>query len=388
MRKINLALLLLFVTVYSSHAQYFTVKIGGGYAWSGLTKTNNIKGFQPLLSPDPNDVKKVLDPAYSTIVDFANSTSYGYIDGNNKFVDTAGSRSVIHDSYGRGANFSAEVAYVFNPYIAIGLGVNYLFGATITSTQLYGNNFPATLGPNTLITESTRAYGLNLLPNVTIYGAKPQWKVKPYVRVGLAVPIAGNVVHDIHVHSPNALLNTAELNSDLRVETESKFSVGFNAALGVSVTPIPLISIFAEVTNTYLNVAAKASTLTKYTVDSRDLSTGETTSADRLKGTGKLPTLITALGGDNNPLTQYSRVIEFVDDLNTSSNTTDYGKQRDASGTHTNDPTYVNEKANHEQIRQFAPFSNIGINVGISFNLSKKIFKDPFGKKAAAAKAK
>jgi hypothetical protein len=386
MKKI--ILLSVFITsITAAFCQEFTFKIGGGYGWSGLTNTNPIAGFQPLLSNSPGDVQRVLDPANASIVNLANTTSYGNINPiSQNYQDTAGSKSIVHGSYGRGWNFSVEAACRVNPYFAVGLGFTYLFGATTTASQLYGNSLSLTLGDNTTVTTSTRAYGLSMSPNITIYAAKKEWKVKPYVRVGLNIPMAGNVIDNIHINSPTALLNSTHLTSDLTVETQSKFSLGYTGAIGVEYKPIPLIGIFAEVNCTYINVAAKTSTLTNYVIDGTDL-TGATkpTHADRINGTGTLPALIIGLNGNNDPLTQYSRVIEYVDNLSASNNTTDYSKQRaSASSGNSGKPGYVNENQNHQEQRIYAPFSNIGLSIGISICMSKKVFKDPLGKKAKA----
>ncbi|MBS1623460.1 MAG: outer membrane beta-barrel protein [Bacteroidetes bacterium] len=385
MKKLNLLLLSVLAAATYSYGQYFQLSVGGGYAWPGLTNTTTVKGFQPLLSNSIADVNNVLDPANASVIDFVNSTSYGHFTGtDNTYSDTAGSKSTVHGSYASGANITIAASYRINPYISVGLNFNYLWGNTISSSQLYGNSVTATLGPNTMVTQKTHATGLSVMPSVTAFAAPARWKVKPYVRFSINLPLAGSVEHDIHVESPSALLNTTHLTSDLKVKTESQFSLGFNGGLGVMYQPIPLISIWGEVTGTYLNVAAKTSTLTEYVIDGRNLTTGATTHADRIAGTGQLPGIITALGGTNAPLTQYSRVIEYVNELNSESNTTDYGKQRDKTGAHNGQAGYVDESKNHQLQRPYAPFSNFGLSVGISINMSKKIFQDPLGKKAKA----
>lgn len=384
MKKLNLLSILLIGAICQSYGQYFSLQIGGGYGGPGITNTNTIKGFQPLVSNRISDVNNVLDPANASVIDFADFSSYGRHNTDGSFTDTAGSKKLVHGSYGAGANLTVALTYRINPYIAVGLNFNYLWGNTITSTQLYGNSLSATLGDNTTIVEKTHASGLSVMPSVTAFAAKAKWKVKPYVRFSLTLPLAGGVIHDIHINSPSALLATTHLTSDLRVETESKFSLGFNGAVGVIYTPIPIISIWGEVTGTALNVAGKTSTLTEYVVDGTDNTSGAKTHADRIAGTGTLPALITALGGNNDPLTQYSRVIEYADEINTNSNTTDYGKARDKTGAHNGQAGYVDESKNHQLARQYAPFANFGFSIGISINMSKKIFQDPLGKKAKA----
>ena len=384
MKKLHLIAIVLLSCTLQSSAQYFTLKISGGYAWAGLTNTTAVKGFQPYISNDvtnPNTVTKVLDPAYASIIDFTNSTRYGTFDQQNNFVDSAGSKSIVHDSYGRGANISVSVGYKINPWISVDLGFNYLFGATIRCTQV--NDDLIALGRHAEVTQKTWSEGASMMPSVTVYGAKLGWKVVPYVRAGLTLPIVGKIVHEIEVNSPSFLYNDGyHVTSSLRVETESKFSLGFNGAIGVQYSPIPLISVWGEINGGSLNVAAKTSTLTKYEINSTSIQGGQvvTTSADRITGTGKLPSLIDPHNNRNAPLTTYSRVIEFVDELSNSSNTEEFGKVR--RGQIAGPAGTVNENANHQEIRQFAPFTNLGFNIGVSINMSKSIFQDPLGKKA------
>lgn len=386
MKKIILSAILI-GGISAAYCQQFTLKIGGGYGWS--TGNSTIKGFQPMLSNSPADVNNVLDPANATILDLANSSVYGSINPitNQYLGDTAGSRSLIHGSYGKGGNFSVELGYKINPYIAVALGFNYAFSDKISASQLYGNNLSQTLGNNTTVTTSTYSYGLSMAPNVTVYAAPKDWKLKPYVRVGLNIPMFGNLVDNIHINSPSALLNTTKLTSDLRVETQGKFSLGYGGAIGLQYAPIPLIGIWAEVNVTSLNVSGKTSTLTEYVVDGTDLTTGKQTHANRLDGTGSLPSLITLLGGNNNALTTYSKVTEYQTTISSSSNTTDYGNKRDQTGAHNGQAGYVDESKAHQVTQITAPFSNIGVNIGITICMSKKIFQDPTGKKAAAAAA-
>jgi hypothetical protein len=170
--------------------------------------------------------------------------------------------------------------------------------------------------------------------------------------------------------------------------------LGYTGALGLEYKPIPLIGIFAEVNGTSINVGAKSSTLTEYEI--YGTTSAGTTSANRINGTGNLPAEMVLLNGagvisvNNNPLTQYSKVINYVDNLNSNSNTTDYGKQRantTATASMSGQAGYVNESQPHQEQRIYAPFSNLGINIGITVCMSKKIFQDPLGKKAKAEAA-
>jgi len=367
MRKILLFSTCLLTLSLTSNAQFF-VKVGGGYAWPGLIKTSNIKGFQPLLSDDVAAASKVLDPAYASIIDMADITHKGSFNGANMYQDSFASTKSIHDSYGRGGNMSLGIGYRINPYVSVELDGSFLFGAKTTSTQNLDNL--STLGKGTQIITKTYASGVTLIPAVTLYGAKAEQKVVPYVRLGLVLPVAGKTTHVIDVNSPAAFFGTQNLSSELVVETQSTVSLGFQGGLGVSYNPLKFLSIWGEVNGIYLDVRGKTSTLTKYTIDATANSNGAKTHADRIAGTGDLPAILGAFGVKNDPLSTYSKVIEYADDVTSASNTEEFGLKRDPSKSGT--AGYVDESKNHIKQRLSAPFSNIGFNIGVTFWLSKK----------------
>lgn len=368
MKKLFFSLSAITFLGLSSHAQGFYLKLGGGYAWPGIVKTSTVKGFQPYFSDNLSEVNKVLDPANASIVNMAMVHRQGGYDFAGDFVDSSSSNKTVHDSYGRGGNVSFAVGYNINPYFGVELGFNYLLGAYVKSTQVFDNIL--TLGKNTVINTKTRSNGLSITPSIIVYGAKKESKVVPYARLGLILPVAGKTVHVIDVNSPQALFGSATLTSQLVVETQSTVSLGFQGGVGVQYRALKFMNVWGEVNGVYLDVRAKTSTLTKYTIDSRNNTTGAETHADRIAGTGDLPAAIIALGGNNDPLSTYSKVIEFKDEVSLSDNSQSYGKIRNPA--HSGEAGYIDENKNHIQQRVTAPFHNIGFNVGVTFLLSKE----------------
>jgi hypothetical protein len=357
----------------ASFAQFY-IAAAGGYAWPGLIKTGTVKGFQPYLSDKIIEINKVLDPAYADIVDMADVTRRGgtfVVDGlgNQTYVDSFATYKKVKGSYGQGGNFTAGVGYKINKWIAVEIGLNYLWGKEISSTQNI-DNF-VTLGRNTSIVTKTKSNGLSMMPSVVIYGANKS-KFTPYIRLGIALPVYGKTVHDIEVASPEppVFLGYRNLVSNLRVETASTVSVGFQGALGISYEPLKFMNVFAEINGAALTVRAKEAVLTKYTIDAYDIALDKQTHADRIAGTGNLPGL---LGSDptlNKPLSNYSKVVEFVDAIDNTSNAQDFGKKRDV--TKSGQAGYVDESKNHQQQRVTAPLDAFGFNVGVRFLLSKE----------------
>jgi hypothetical protein len=349
MKKI--ILLTVLVTSFSAaYCQYFTVKLGGGYSWGGLQQSTGVLTFQPGASTDP---------AYANIIPLANFSTAVADSPSAKY------KSNLYAAYGRGAHIDFSFGYMFNPYFGVQLDGAYLWGATVTANQLYDAAEP--LGNSTSIVTRTHSNGLSVNPSLVFRAAKAGAKFAPYARVGLALPIAGAIYHTLDISAPNSPLGAGgPVEAEIGVKTEANVSLGFQGAAGVSYTPFPLMTFWGEVNGQYLFVRAKQSTLTEYNLTTQG------------KTSNLLPSLST-----------YSKVTNFVDQLNVNSNAEDFGKQRATSNmTLSGTPGYVNENAGHDELRQVANLGAFGFTVGVTFNLSKKIFKDPFGKKAKADMAK
>lgn len=334
-------------TFSAAYCQYFTVKLGGGYSWGGLQQSTGVLTFQPGQSTDP---------AYASIIPL---TSF-----STSVLDTPASKqykSNVYAGYGKGGHFDFSFGYMFNPYFGIQLDGAYLWGSSISAYQYYDAG--GVLGNGVTINTTTHSNGLSVNPSLVFRAAKATAKFAPYARLGLALPISGAIYHTLNVQAPNSLLGDVT-SSTIDVKTEATVSLGFQGSAGVSYTPFPLMTFWGEVNGQYLFVKAKQSTLTAYTLNI----------AGQSKTTNLLPTLST-----------YSIITNFVDQLTPNSNSQDFGKQRATgnpalSGT----PGYVNESAAHDELRQVANLGAFGFTVGVTFNMSKKIFQDPFGKKKSA----
>ena len=347
MKKIIL-LATLITSFSAAYSQYFTVKLGGGYSWGGMQQSTGVMTFQPGASTDPAYAQIIPLVAFSTAASDSPSQKY---------------KSNVYAAYGQGGHFDFSFGYMINPYFGIQLDGAYLWGHTISAEQLY--DAPGLLGPGTKITTSTYSNGLSINPSLYLRAAKPTAKFAPYARLGIALPIAGAIYHKLNIQAPNSVLGNIT-SSEIDVKTEANLSVGVQGSVGVSYTPFPLMTFSAELGGQYLIVRAKQSTLTAYTLN--------------VQGSAQQNLLST--------LTNYSRVTNYVDQLNTSNNAEDFGKARDISGAHNGQAAYVDERKSHDVLRQVANLANFGISVNVSFNLSKNILKDPFGKKAKAAAAK
>ncbi len=341
MKKLNLLLILVLAVAIHSYGQYWTVKLGGGYAWPGLQNSTTVLTFQPGASPDPADASIIPLVAYNTTK-----------------LDTAPNRykKNIYGTYGQGAHFDFSVGYMINPYFGVELDGAYLWGSTISATQV--GDVGGVLGNGATIVTKTHSNGLSINPSLYFRAAKPGSKVAPFARVGIALPVFGALYHTLDIDAPHSLLDPNGVKAHIEVKTESTVSLGFQGGVGVEYTPIPLISVYGEVNAQYLMARAKQSTLEAYTL-----------------ALGSQPATNT-LGS----YTTYSKVTTFVDNLTYSSNTTDFGKARDVTGAHNGAAGYVDESKGHDELRQVANIANFGFTIGVRINMSKRTFQNPTGK--------
>jgi len=354
MKKIILSAALL-MSMSAAYSQYFTVKLGGGYSWPGLQNSGSVLTFQPGATPDP--ASAVILPLYN----YNTAT----VDSGNRY------KSNLYAGYSQGGHFDFSFGYMINPYFGVQLDGAYLWGSTVTGTEIYddpssNNNL---LGNNAKVVTKTHSNGLSINPSLYFRAAKPTAKWAPYARVGIALPIAGAIYHNLNITAPNSALGNIT-SSDIGVKTTATVSVGFQGSVGVSYTPIPLITVWAEAQGQYLLVKAKQAALTSYILNIQGLTQQN---------------LLTSANVFGKPYSTYSQITNFVDVLTPNSNTTAFGnKARAGTPGATN---FVNENQGQDELRQTANLAAVGFAVGITINMSKKIFQDPLGKKAAAAAA-
>ena len=346
MRKnLFISLIVLGIFSQSSFAQYFTLRVAGGYAWPGMTPTQGVMG--PKVDP--------LSPDKDGLLPMSNMN------------DSIPSVQTVYGSYGKGMNYTLAFGYMINNYIGVEMGVSYLKSATITCDQTRQLSIQTGFGqPPSFSTVpyymnahiQTNAFGLSLMPSVIVKGAKPDWKVYPYGRVGISMPVFGGLEHDVtidvdpEVFTQQPLLANSIYNSPyflgkqtrVKLKTEGTVSIGVNGAIGIAYTPIPLLTITAEVNGQYLVTRAKSAKITQW---------------DDVKADGTVVSRIADRG-------IYRTQFNFVDKLDNTSNNEDYNKSTDKTKP-------------KDDIRPTGQFSNLGFNIGVCINLSKDILK-PFKK--------
>ncbi len=299
----------------------------------------------------------------------------------------------IYGSSAPGFNIGLGVGYMFNKYIGLDLGVYYTFGKSKLSEVRQeglplelvgaGNQIFSILDANIFQRYTHRSKQWRLNPAVIVRAG--DGKIAPYAKVGLVIPIAGRTYTDVEGTLRTSEIPTSiagfpipgfdsgvSLKGDVEAEAESfgKFSVGFDASLGLDVRVTDMISIFGEVNMTALTILSKETKVKRYdgvyyldgsplTLD--DLADGINTVIDLINigGLGIEDFNYDALGLyesiDDVPLSE-SHII-YLDALDSTTN-----QESGAYGNSFDPDQPANELARRDN------FSSIGINIGVKFN--------------------
>ena len=315
--------ILLLSLISTIRAQEFTIRVAGGYAGPGFQNTASV------LGPD-------VDPATPQIDQLVNMANIN---------DSLKTFKPVHGSYGTGGNVTLAVGYMFNKYIGIDLGIGYQHSANIGCVDVRALSSPLTGYVTANI--SSHSYAIALAPSLLVSGEKTGWKVYPYARLGVVLPVAGSLTDDLTILSPYNL-NVKPFwlgnRTDVQLVTSAVFSLGATGAIGVAYRPLPFMSVFAEVNGQYLNVRAKSTTVKKWTA-TIDNANGTTTVVDDIPARGV-----------------YHSQFNYVDALGPTSNNAQYNGA-------------YNSALPKQDTRPVVPGSNLGFNVGVTFFLSKKILK-------------
>jgi opacity protein-like surface antigen len=244
-----------------------------------------------------------------------------YLLGENSDIQQNGEISSTHHfeivkgsgSLGKGLQAGAIIGYMFNPNVGAELGISYLFGGKIESKSEYQNDDYSNMYESTL-----SAKMLRFTPALKMTAGKGN--VKPYLKTGLVVGVAGKI------KSESKSTSTGEYNegtTESEAEGTGGISIGFAGALGADFMFTDNIGIFAEMGIITQSWAPKKGEITKYTVDGED---------------------------HLDDMTTHDKEVEFVDSYSYTSG--DY-----------------DENSPDQELKTYFPFSSVGVNVGIKITL-------------------
>ena len=222
----------------------------------------------------------------------------------------------IYGTYGGGFDVNLDLGYNFSQNFGFGLGVDYLFGSTVTRDEY-------TDPSQTSMTEVyTRQ--LRLSPNFTVRGNN-EGMVQPYGGLGLVIPVTGTTYTN-----EEATYTGVNGTATKKIESKGQFTLGYEAFAGVYFkVPNDKVRIFAELRYTGLRIRAKEAEIVE--LMQPDMSTG---------------TIIDVIDLRPDPYTE----INFVDEIDQDTNA-----NRNAG-----DPI--------EQLRTSTNFSSFGIQVGVAMS--------------------
>ncbi|HUH26929.1 outer membrane beta-barrel protein [Gelidibacter sp.] len=281
-------------------SQKFYFRISAGYSFeSGKTEFNNA---------DPNGLTGIMQSTDVTV-------------GADGSVNV----KALNGTVGAGVKANATIGYMFNPYIGAELGVSYFHGDKTLIGRLRS--------PQVVSEENTYLRGFDVAPGIVL---TPNFKtINPYARMGLIVPIAGELNIETRAKQANGGGPGTDILVEAKSEVKASFSVGYFGAMGLNYPVNDNLSIFAEVEIKNLSIKSKSAEITEYA----------TTAIS--KGQSQL-----VPGQQLSDLPIYEKQFEFTDDYTQSSTTT------------------PNQNEPRKIPTQFVNASGTGINFGIRFTIN------------------
>lgn len=213
----------------------------------------------------------------------------------------------VKGTYGKGLNFGMYAGYMFNPNVSAELGISYLAGGK--TKRHYVKESSAT---EDLVLSAKM---IRIMPSLRMTAG--DGKLKPYMRIGMVVGVGGKITADQTWTDTGCNCG----NSETTWEYTGGISLGATGAFGVNYTINEKISLFGELNFIAQSWAPEKGLLTKSMFNGADQLPNKTTS---------------------------QKEIDFVKSYTTTSS--------------------VNTSAPTTQIKNYSPFSSIGINIGLTYS--------------------
>ena len=246
---------------------------------------------------------------------------YG-LPANGDVMGVEGNSTSLKNVYGSvGGGFTAgiNVGYNITNFLSFDLGGQFLAGSTVTEMDYAIDGYSE---KQTMHTSQIR-----LIPSLVVKGG--EGALKPFARFGVILPVSGKTTQEYTEVDPTAMGNKT---TNRTYEFKGALSLGFDAGVGISYDLNENLSLTAELNYTALRIKTKSGEMTDYSV-----KLGETPMA----------------GLENVP--GYLQNINFVDELNSSTNDGEYG-------------TNFDENKASDQLARRTNFNSIGLKVGVKYN--------------------
>lgn len=157
-------------------------------------------------------------------VGYGTSASSEWVGLNTNNSGSSFTSEAVYGSYGKGLNAGASVGMMFNENVGAELGLGYLLGGTIKSTDTDTSGTTET---------TSKASMINIAPSVVVAMGG---NVSPYARLGILLGLGGKV-------SEQATSGGTTAWED---EYSGGIAIGFTSAFGVSFSSGGKVGFFTE----------------------------------------------------------------------------------------------------------------------------------------------
>ena len=228
----------------------------------------------------------------------------------------------VNYSYGKGFNFGGAIGFEFNDYLGVELGLDYLYGGKNTTKNMGSYTDISPSGTTVdLYSNSSSSYSrmFRVIPRLVI---SPNFeKLNPYIKVGVVLGF-GSFYSDSE--SENTFTLHQDHTSSISRKSYGGIAIGFNSSLGVNYKLSDKICLFGEMSYIGMSYAPEKTSVTKWEENGEDVLSSKPIS-----------------------FTEW----EYVDELTKVQNSN-------------------NEDEPSKGLYFSQPFSSLGINFGVKFNLN------------------
>lgn len=220
-----------FLLSHETQAQDFYLRVGGGYSFEAA-KTE-------FSDADPNELTGIRQSTDITIS----------ADGSTARINS------LKGSLGAGYKINVTPGYMFNRFIGAELGINYFHGDETLIGRLHS--------PMVQSEEVAYIRGVDIVPAILI---TPGFEtVNPYARLGLLIPVAGDLTIETSVDQPNGGGPGTDIAVRGTAEVTPTLSVGYVGAIGVIIPVSDRLSVFGEAEFKSLSIKSDEAEITSYT---------------------------------------------------------------------------------------------------------------------------
>lgn len=275
----------------------------------GQTKTDSIT-ITPTVKAHSRKLYITIGGGYG--LSTAPNSAYASVNSTRNLTGSTNEILNSTGSFGRGMQFNGTFGYMFTENIGAELNIGYLLGSKITNTSKSNGYI--------FYEASSSGNMLRLTPTVRISVGKN--KIKTFMRFGLVIGMLSKIEYSSVANFTYS--STGQLsNEETEGYSSGGVSLGFSAGLGANYKLTDRLSVFAEIALISQAWAPKKSVTTKY------ISNG----------------------------------IDRLATMNISEKESEYVSSYDNASSSTSTPT--------KRLKNYTPFSSIGINIGIHLAFGK-----------------